>query len=294
MNNVHVCHNATADSNIQCKQLQPTQHILQPMYNLTCWSHNDVDNHFDDVLCSDNKFMSLYVPVAINFTTTDCSTKSYTNSYTNTVSRAYRKKCPPSSPYMCKLRHQSSTDFWCAKTVAECEPLGGVRSCAWVQHDLVTLPTIEEVSYDPDNPAITTFHRENEESRMAIDSVSMCGTSRFLQDATKNVVVFLDETIGFTDVLNCPTGFMCCLQDYQTNDDCECPEIATKTQLQVYDGAFADTCYSQVKQWPLCVHECAEMGDQCQYYMVNQENKDCLLCCSAQHHIRCLRHYWYE
>jgi hypothetical protein len=93
---------------------------------------------------------------------------------------------------------------------------------------------------------------------------------------------------AFTPCRNPEGGHVAGCLDYNSDEDharavtmqevCECPEVADSDHLQIEGGVFAGSCHYPMSRWPNCVHECVEMGQDCQYYLLHKNQNNCLLC----------------
>jgi hypothetical protein len=226
-----------------------------------CWTHSDLRSDLARVLCADGS----YEPMALTGTH-DCTDPDRVNG-THASARA---RCPPAAPHMCRYIHSGDTDHRCATTLTGCLEHGGARPCGYGHYDLAGVPAFETLPIDPLATAITHRLSNDEDTQLLIDSASRCGGS-FVDDVHATHVLF--------GQLNCSTGFACCNQSGPLlATHCQCPRLASPEHLAVHGGAFDGACHLPVSTWPACVRECAEAGEDCQYYLRHRDTERCLLC----------------
>ena len=170
-----------------------------------CWAHNDTR-----VLCEDGSLHPLRHP----------GDPSKTPECQNSTKASSRFKCPLSHPYMCSYRHEKATDMHCASEPSECNTLGGLRPCNWIGYSADSIPSFEQLPYDPAAAVDTHVLSRSFESELGIDSVSRCG----------GPWVTVQQRTHAVSNSSCATGFACC----DPGGGCECP----RTSLPADDAAF--------------------------------------------------------
>ena len=316
LSHVRVCHTGEEASSDECLKLTDdyntenfyirhsnnasafhysTDRISEPSFTLPsvdvsvsaeskCWSHSNV-NKSTHVLCQNGTFVQMDTSSFFSYQTNDC-----TESSASTGLKSSRRFCPPSAPFMCAHRYHYATDYFCAKEVASCDSMGGLRPCGYLSYDLIGVPVFEQVTESSlvgsnEADVETLYMVLDKNTDMRIDSVSRCGGD-FVEDKARQFVVFTNASVGTPF---CKTGFSCCdapySRVYNVSHQCECPADAPASQMAIYNGVFADTCHSPMSVWPTCVHQCVDMGEECQYYMLNSNGRDCLLCHSASGYV---------